>query len=331
VFAVDGGGSKTDAAVVREDGSVVGFARGPLSQADIVGVEASVQVVDALAAEVGAPADLAVLLIAGVDFPDEEQAYKAEAERHDWAAEVVVGNDTYAVLRAGTDRGWGIAVTCGTGMNCVAIGADGREVRFPALGAVSGDLMDGAGAIGLAAVAAAARSEDGRGPRTALEQLVPAYFGVEDPTALARAFVSGTIPQRRVGELTPLVFETAESDAVAGDLVDRQAAEVVAYVRAAVNRLGLSGQEVEVVLGGGVLQSGNRRLLDGIDAGLREVEPRLVVRVASSRPIVGAVLLGLDRLSALPEAYVRARAELDRATESLGDVAGNAATVVELP
>ena len=331
MFAVDGGGSKTDAALLREDGMLLGFARGPLSQPDIIGVEASVKAVDALAAEVGAPADLGVLLIAGVDFADEEEAYKQEAERHGWATECVVGNDTYAVLRAGTDRGWGVAVTCGSGMNCVAVGADGREVRFPALGAVSGDVMDGAGAIGLAAVSAAARSQDGRGPHTALEQLVPAYFGLENPTALARAFVSGAISQRRVGELTPLVFETAESDAVARDLVDRQAAEVVAYVRAAVNRLDLAGQEVEVVLGGGVLQSGNRRLLAGIEMGLREVEPQLVVRVASSRPIVGAVLLGLDRISALPEAYIRAREELDRATESLGHVAGNAASVAELP
>jgi N-acetylglucosamine kinase-like BadF-type ATPase len=316
---------------VLEDGSLVAFARGALSQPDIIGVEASIAVVAALAAEVGAPADLAVLLLAGLDFPDEEETYKAKAERHGWAAEVVTGNDTYAVLRAGTDRGWGVAVTCGSGMNCVAVGADGREVRFPALGSVSGDVMDGAGTIGLAAVTAAARSEDGRGPRTALEQLVPAYFGVENPIALARAFASGAISQRRVGELTPLVFETAENDAVAAEIVERQAAEVVAYVRAAVNRLELSGQEVEVVLGGGVLQSGNRRLLDGVEAGLREIEPQLVVRVASSRPIVGAVLLGLDRLSAPPEAYLRAREELDRATESVGDVAGDTAAVGELP
>jgi N-acetylglucosamine kinase-like BadF-type ATPase len=216
-------------------------------------------------------------------------------------------------------------------MNCVAVGPDGREVRFPALGSVSGDVMDGAGRIGLAAVSAGARSADGRGPRTALEELVPAYFGVENPTALARALVSGAISQRRLGELTPLVFETAENDAVAAEIVDGQAAEVVAYVRAAVNRLDLSGQGVEVVLGGGVLQSGNRRLLDGVEQGLREVEPRLVVRVASSRPIVGAVLLGLDRLSAQPDAYTRAREELDRATASVGDVAGDAAAVGELP
>ena len=284
-----------------------------------------------LAVEVGTPADLAVLLIAGLDFPDEEEAYQAEAEKRGWAPEIVVGNDTYAVLRAGTERGWGIAVTCGTGMNCVGVGPDGRQVRFPSLGAVSGDAMDGAGAVGLAAVSAAARSEDGRGPKTELERLVPAHFELDSPVALARAIEAGSVPWRRLGELSPVVFAAADTDAVAGEIVDRQAAEVVAFVRAAVNRLDLAGEDAEVVLGGSVLQSGNKRLLAGIEAGLREVSPRLSPVVARSRPIVGAVLTGLDRLGASPDAYERARSELDSATESLGDVAGDTAAVSELP
>lgn len=316
---------------MREDGALLGIARGPLTQRDYIGVEASVDVVEPLAAEVGTPADLAVLLIAGLDFPDEEDAYRAEAEKRGWATEIVVGNDTYAVLRAGTERGWGIAVTCGTGMNCVGVAPDGRQVRFPSLGAISGDTMDGAPAVGLAAVSAAARSEDGRGPKTELERLVPAHFELDSPVALARAIESGNVAWRRLGELSPVVFAVADTDAVAGEIVDRQAAEVVAFVRAAVNRLDLVDEAVEVVLGGSVLQSGNRRLLAGIETGLREVGPRLSPFVARSRPIVGAVLLGLDRLGAEPDAYARAREELDRATVSVGDVAGDATAVAELP
>jgi N-acetylglucosamine kinase-like BadF-type ATPase len=316
---------------VREDGAVLGFARGPLSHPHHIGVVASADVIDALASEVGAPADLAVLLLAGLDFPDEEEAYRAEAEQRGWAPEVVVGNDTFAVLRAGSERGWGVAVTCGSGMNCVGVAPDGRQVRFPSLGAVSGDLMDGAGAVGLAAVSAAARSEDGRGEKSELERLVPVHFGLETTVELARALHDNAIPSRRLGELAPLVFEAAETDTVAAGLVDRQAEEVVAFVRAAVNRLGLAAEKVEVLLGGSVLQSGNPRLIGRIEVGLREVSQDLVMRVASSRPIVGSVLLGLDRVGASPDAYERARRELERATESFGDVAGNATAVRELP
>jgi N-acetylglucosamine kinase-like BadF-type ATPase len=310
---------------------LLGFARGPLCQPDYIGVAASADVLEPLASEVGTPADLAVLLIAGLDFPDEEEAYRAEAAQRGWAPEIVVGNDTYAVLRAGTERGWGIAVTCGTGMNCVGVRPDGRQVRFPSLGAHSGDLMDGAPEVGLAAVTAAARSEDGRGPKTELERAVPAYFELDSPVALARAIESGDVPMRRMGELAPLVFDLTDVDAVASEIVDRVAAEVVAFVRAAVNRLDLVGEEVEVVLGGSLLQSGNERLLGGIEAGLEGISPRLSAVVARSRPIVGAVLTGFDRLGATPDAYERAREEVDRACASVGNVTGDAAAVSELP
>jgi N-acetylglucosamine kinase-like BadF-type ATPase len=308
---------------VREDGAVLGFARGPLSHPHHIGVPASADVLDALAAEVGGPADLAVIFLAGLDFPDEEEAYRAEALRRGWAPEVVVGNDTFAVLRAGTEHSWGVAVTCGAGINCVGVAPDGRVARFDSLGPVSGD-WGGAGDVGLAAVGAAARAEDGRGPATELERLVPGHFGYADATALARAFVAGDMSQRRLGELAPLVFAAADSDAVAGGIVDRLAEEVVAFVRAAVTRLELAGEEVEVVLGGSLLQAGNRRLLDGIERGLREVGPRLAMRVARSRPIAGSVLAGLDRLGAPSGAQARAREELDRAVASLGHVAGDA-------
>lgn len=329
LFAVDGGGSKTDAALVQEDGAVLGFARGPLSHPHLIGVEASGDVLDALAAEVGSPANLAVLLLAGLDFPDEEDVYRAEAARRGWAREVVVGNDTFAVLRAGCERGWGIAVTCGAGINCVGVAPDGRQMRFASLGPASGD-WGGAGDVGLAAVAAGARSGDGRGPKTELERVVPDYFGFPDPVELARAIQAGTVGSARLGELAPLVFGLTESDPVAGQIVDRLADECVALVRAAADQLGVAGEQVEVVLGGGLLQSGNRRLLDGIRAGLREVGQGLSMQVARSRPIVGAALAGLDRLGAGFAAGERARAELDREVSSLGDVARDAAPIREL-
>jgi N-acetylglucosamine kinase-like BadF-type ATPase len=316
VFAVDGGGSKTDAALVRDDGEVLGVARGPLSHPHHIGVDASADLVDALAADVGAPADLAVLLLAGLDFPDEEEVYAAEAGRRGWAGRVVVGNDTLAVLRAGSDHGWGVAVTCGSGINCVGVAPDGTRVRFPSLGEISGDWGGGAD-VGGAALWSAARSEDGRGPHTTLERLVPAYFGLETPAELAREIHLGRVAQRRLGELPRLVFDAARDDAVAASIVDRLADEVVALARAALTRLDLTQEAVDVVFGGGLLQSGDARLLERIESGLRAVGPALSARPSASPPVVGSALLGLDELGATPEAKERARAELGSALAGL--------------
>jgi hypothetical protein len=97
---------------------------------------------------------------------------------------------------------------------------------------------------------------------------------------------------------------------VAAAIVARLAEEVVALIRVALKRLGLSNTPVEVVLGGGLMQSGDTRLIGAVRTGLEEVAPAAVVQVTSSPPIVGAALLGLDELAAGAEAQDRVRREL---------------------
>jgi N-acetylglucosamine kinase-like BadF-type ATPase len=270
-------------------------------------VEGSLDVIQALIEELGGELDLAALLIAALDFPDEEEAYREAADRRGWARETVVGNDTFAVLRTGSERGIGVAVTCGFGINCVGVTHDGRSMRFPSLGRISGD-WGGGYDVGPEALYMAARSEDGRGPKTILERRVPEHFGFATPIELARALADRALARERLAELTPLVFAAADDDAVAGAIVDRLADEVVAMVRATATRLDLTEDEVDVVLGGGLLQAGSRRLLDRIVDGVREVGPRLAVHVASHPPVVGAALMALDRVDAGPDAHARLRA-----------------------
>jgi N-acetylglucosamine kinase-like BadF-type ATPase len=329
VLAVDGGNSKTDLALLGADGSVLSLVRGPQSSPQHLGVEGCVGVLEGLLAEAvrearleghaGRIADVASALLAGVDFPSEEDAVREAIERRGWARRVHVDNDTFAVLRAGTERGWGVAVTCGAGINCVGVSPDGRHARFPALGAITGD-WGGGHDLGLAAVYAAARSEDGRGPRTSLERAVPAHFGLTTPSELAEAMHVGRIEQRRVIELAPLVLAEAADDAIAAEIVQRLATEVVALARVALTRLGLASEPVEVLLGGGVLQDVDGDLLAAIDAGLREAAPAVTVRPTASPAIVGAALLGLDELGAGEREQARARRELGAAFPRLEGV-----------
>jgi N-acetylglucosamine kinase-like BadF-type ATPase len=324
VLAVDGGNSKTDLALVAKDGSVLALVRGPFSSPHHLGVEGCLAVLESLLADAVREADLqaprvaeiAELLMAGVDFPAEEETLRAAVAQRSWASRVHVGNDTFAVLRAGTERAWGVAVTCGAGINCVGIAPDGRHARFPALGAITGD-WGGGYDLGLAAVSAAARSEDERGPRTSLEHAVPAHFGLTTPSDLAEAIHAGRIDQRRVVELAPLVLDEAADDAVAAEIVQRLASEVIALARVALTRLDLTEEPVEVLLGGGVLQDADGDLLAAIAAGLKKAAPAVTVRPTASPAIVGAALLGLDQLDAGAEAQARLRRELGIAFKEL--------------
>ena len=142
ILAVDGGNSKTDVALVELDGTLVAHARGPLSSPHHLGLDGCLDVLQRLVDEAGLDgrrAEIAQVLLAGVDFPEEETAARDALDGRGWAVTTRVGNDTFAVLRAGTERGWGVAITCGAGINCVGVAPDGRHVRFPALGAITGD------------------------------------------------------------------------------------------------------------------------------------------------------------------------------------------------
>jgi N-acetylglucosamine kinase-like BadF-type ATPase len=323
VLAVDGGNSKTDLALVREDGALLAHARGPLSSPHHLGLDRSVELLQGLLDEArglagpNGPRSVAVaeVFLAGVDFPAEEDALHAALAARGWAEHLEVGNDTLAVLRAGTERGWGVAVVCGAGINCVGVAPDGRRVRFPALGRITGD-WGGGYDVGLEALFAAARSEDGRGPRTSLERAVPGHFGLDLPSTLAEEIHAGRLAQRRMIELAPVVFAEADTDETAAAIVTRLADEIVALARATLVRLGLERNAVEVVLGGGLLRSGDERLHDAIAEGLARVGPEIRIRTTSAPPVVGAALHGLDRLGAGEAAKERIRAELTAAVDA---------------
>jgi N-acetylglucosamine kinase-like BadF-type ATPase len=325
LLAVDGGGFKTDLALVDGSGKLLALVRGGKSSPHHIGVDGCVALLESLLAEAAEGAELdrssvtiAEIMLAGADLPEELAELRAAIEQRGWAPRLAVENDTFAVLRAGTDRGWGVAVVCGGGINCVGVAADGRHVRFPSLGSISGD-WGGGYDVGIAAVMAAARSADGRGPKTVLEAAVPAYFELAAPFDLARAIHLKEIPRERIGELSHVVYGAADDDPVAAAIVARLSDEVSVFALAALRRLELEDEEVDVVLGGSLLRSAPAFAIEAIADGIAESAPRARVLVPESRPIVGAALLGLDALGVDGAAAARARAELADAFAEIDD------------
>src|SRR5438105_631480 len=288
MLAVDGGNSKTDLALLTSAGEVLALVRGPLSSPHHLGLDGALEVLEHLLEDAardagirknGTPiAEVGALLLAGADLPEEEEELRKRIVERGWAHTTFVGNDTLAVLRGGTDAGVGVGVVCGAGINATGIAADGRTVRFLALGTITGD-WGGGFDVGLAALAAAARSEDRRGPKTVLEQLVPQHFGLATPQAVGEAIHGGRISVQRMMELSPLVLEIATDDDVARDIVLKLAHEVVAMVRAVLLRLDLLEEPVQVALGGGVLQAGTPLLLGTIEQELLALNAQVDIRV----------------------------------------------------
>ncbi|MEU5797585.1 BadF/BadG/BcrA/BcrD ATPase family protein [Streptomyces sp. NPDC047813] len=312
VLAIDAGNSKTDVAVVGADGEVLATARGGGFRPPTTGVTAAF---DALAEPVRRALAQAGLdrvtqvsaCLANADLPVEEERLAAVLHARGWGGAVEVRNDTFAILRAGVAEPRGVAVVCGAGINCVGMRPDGRTARFPAIGRISGDWGGGWG-LAEEALWCAARAEDGRGEATALAHTLPAHFGLPSMYALIEALHLEHLAPERRGELAPVLFATAAGgDPVARALVDRLADEVTVLATVALTRLGLLDEPVPVLLGGSVLTAGHARLDDGIRARLAARAPKAAVHVVGARPVLGAVLLGLDRLGVPEGARERAR------------------------
>jgi N-acetylglucosamine kinase-like BadF-type ATPase len=321
VLAVDGGNSKADLALVAGDGSLIAAVHGPTISHQAVGLEAGMARLVELAAECAGGrlarpvAELGVYSLAGADYAEDVRLLRAGVERQRLTTETVILNDTFGALRAGTHRPWGVVLICGQGINGAAVAPDGRRARFDGVGEYSGD-WGGGGGVARDALAAAVRARDGRGPRTSLERLVPAHFGLRSPAAVTKALYFERIPATELPFMAPLVFEAAAAgDAVARSIIDRLADELVAMATALIRRLRLGRLDPEIALAGGVFRTDDLAFHERLEAGIRAVAPRAQLRRLSAPPVLGAALIGLDRLAPAgatpPAVEARLRAALE--------------------
>ena len=325
VLAIDGGNSKTDVALVAADGSLLASVRGPGTNQEHHGVDGAMRILGEIVAEAAAKAGVTSeglvarhisSCLAGADLPEEEEQLAAALRRRGWSLTSAVANDTFAVLRAGLtpspgQPAWGVAVTCGAGINCAGLAPDGRTTRFLALGRLTGD-WGGGWYLGQEVMWWAMRAEDGRGPDTLLRPATAAYFGLPTVRDVAIGVHLGRIARAELLGLTTVLFETASAgDTAARDLLERLAEEVIAMAVTAMRRLGLTGPGAlgtPVVLGGGLLAARHPLLTAAIERRLAAAAPGAVSRVTDIPPVTGAALLGLDYLGAAPDAERRLRA-----------------------
>jgi N-acetylglucosamine kinase-like BadF-type ATPase len=299
VVGVDGGTTKTIALVADEAGHILGRGRQGGSNATGADVSRPMAVVtdtvrDALAQAHlrGDEVALGLFGLAGADWPEDHERRTIVLQQAAIARQVLVKNDAFIGLRAGTHQPFGVVIAAGTGLNAAAIAPDGREWHF-------GYYADEGGAIkvGQAALRAVLRAEDGRGAPTALTQLVLTRLRYVNPEALLRARVAGEIHDLHLAALCPLVFEAAYSgDEMAAQIVADQGRALAAYAVALIRRFGMERLSFHVVLAGSVFKGGGPYLVEPIHQIIHQTAPCAHVLHAQFEPAIGALLLAYDAL-----------------------------------
>lgn len=314
VAGVDGGNSKTDLVLADTDGRLLAWVRGegtrPHREGMAVTAERLADLMRRALEEAGRPAGpvaVGAYFLANVDVPEAEQAASRHLSGLGVAAQVIVRNDTLAILRAGAPEGWGVAVVSGAGINAVGVHPRGGSARFLSLGDITGDWGGGMG-VARAGLGAAVRAGDGRGEATVLREILPVPFGLRTVEAVALAVSGGEIPVAELHGLAPLVFAAADDgDTVAREIVIRLGDEIVTMVTALLRRLRLLRTPTPVALGGGTLQNGHLLLHDHIRARLADRAPLAEPRVLDVQPVAGAVAEALTHAGATESAQRRIR------------------------
>ena len=185
-------------------------------------------------------------------------------------------------------------MVCGTGINGLAIAADGTVARLVALGRCSGDWGGGA-ELAEAALWCAARAEDGRGEPTALRDAVLRWSGASCMDEVSVDVHRGRLDPADWSDHVPEIFAlAADGDRVARGLVERQGREIGLIAAALIERLHLQDDAVPVVLGGGIGASGDATLLAATAEVLAERVPAARLVVVTAAPVEGAILLALE-------------------------------------
>jgi len=210
-------------------------------------------------------------------------------------------NDTWIMLRAGTDKGWGVALVCGGGANACACGRDGVWVTLRGLGYESG-LRGGGLDMVRDILHYAFLSNDGTGPKSVLEQTVLDVTGAPDYDTLQLLFLEAVQDIAGHGELlqralatVPLVFEGATAgDEVCKRILMLQAESLAEGITGLLHKMGFERETVDVVLGGSVFGGSNPTFVDRMTLLVHEVAPFARLRPPLLDPVLGAYVMALQ-------------------------------------
>ncbi len=243
LLGVDGGATKTLAAVIDLTDGALYVGHGGPSNEDAVGSRDAVsallgaadQAIEAAGIERG-ELGAAVLAIAGTNT--ESIAGNLKRTRDDgW----IVVNDVVGAWATVNAAGPAVAAIAGTGSNVFGVGPGGRGWRTGGWGHLLGD--EGSGYwLGNESIRAALRDRDGSGPPTKLGEVACDFFDVQDIEELVGLVYSKPLTKSEIAALAVQTGELAEQgDEVARDLYSRGADLLGGQIATVIEQAGLSG------------------------------------------------------------------------------------------
>lgn len=270
ILGIDGGGTKTVAWLARCDFTaksdvantmeIIGRGRSGSSNVRSVGFETALDHLNQAVERAFADAELsrvtvasACLALAGAGRHVEQQRIRSWADQCQLTSKLTVVDDALPVLYAVSSDGIGIALIAGTGSLALGQNTNGDRARCGGWGSLLGD--EGSGyQISLAALRAAVRADDGRGPSTQLLERLLDRHAIPSASELIPILHAEPNNRIMVASLAPLVFDVAGSgDPVATQIIDQASTDLAEMVKTLIDRLDMPTQPCSLAGTGSVL------------------------------------------------------------------------------
>ena len=305
VVGVDGGGSKTRAAILDNEQRVLGEgAAGPSNPLRVGIATAATAVRDAVDKACSAASikrhEIAAIGIglAGVRRKDIRARMREALSATLGIKQIELVSDGDIALYGATDGQPGIVVIAGTGSISCGVNRQGKRVCAGGWGPVVGD--EGGGSwIARRALQAVAHESDERGPKTILTDAACAYFHVGLPEDLSTAIYAPTITNERIAGFAKYIIEAARSgDAVARGIMIDAGKELGKSTIAVIRKLHMENERFQVAYVGGVFAAGEMILAPLRDE-IARVAKKAFIAPPSSSPTIAAARMARALLTDL--------------------------------
>lgn len=302
VMGVDGGGSKTYAVIVNDQGIKLGAGVAGCGNHQRIGVDAALghikQAIDLALEKAGLRMDQIDFVqygLAGADRAIDFSLLLPALSTIPFKSWDVVC-DTIIGLRTGSRSHAGVVLVCGSGTNAAGRSSQGEIVQVGGFGELFGDRAGGE-YLAAAAFQAAVRSWEGREAGSKLTDYVAAYFGDDHLGTTIERLLDEDISN--VPEALTIVLHeaAADGDALAIGLLKDTGRELGLAANAVIRKLGGNqSKPIPIVLIGSVLQKGRSpHLMNELQAMLRSENYDDWLVIPEMAPVYGAVLLALER------------------------------------
>jgi N-acetylglucosamine kinase-like BadF-type ATPase len=296
LIGIDGGGTKTDSAIADLSGKIIHQTTGKPSNFLVVGIEEAVENIFDLIEEnlfklEGDFAHVKQIVIGVAGAGREEDAFLLEKGFKDYSNQegvhfkgVKVVSDAHIALEGAFPDSAGCILIAGTGS--ILFGKDDKGVihRVGGFGRLIGD--EGSGySIGRKALNAVSKASDGRGEETLISELLNAKMN----SGLSTSIINRVYKEKLdVASVAKIVIEAAEEgDAIAEDILDEEADELVLHIKSLINKI--QTNNLNVAFSGSLIDNKNF-YSDLLKQKIKSTLPNIKVVKPALPPVSGAIL-----------------------------------------